>query len=202
MIFPMMLYPKESNSSCESTYNNVLEEDNRSTVSKQDRMMERSETNKECTTYTSITTTPQPRRRRPSPRPSTTRKQQQQHVTFSSISIRWYEVVIGNHPSCHSGCPMSLGWNYHQEQFFPSVEDYEASRVDSDNGSSSNSRKKRNEKRNLRSTSCERYLRLLENPNCSKSEIRRASRLQQRSRDRRIQRDEYNRFFHQARADV
>jgi hypothetical protein len=33
-------------------------------------------------------------------------------VSFSSLEIREYEVVIGDHPCCSRGVPVSLGWEY------------------------------------------------------------------------------------------
>jgi hypothetical protein len=33
-------------------------------------------------------------------------------VSFSSLEIREYKVVIGDHPCCTRGVPLSLGWDY------------------------------------------------------------------------------------------
>lgn len=130
-------------------------------------------------------------------------KQSKQHVvTFSSVHIRYYEVVLGNHPCCHSSCPLSLGWNYHHEQYFPTVNDYEASQQQ---------QQQQGRCYKLRCTSSkERYHRLLLLDNSSldhettttittteKNEFRKDCRFQYRHRDARIQRAEYKRFFQQ-----
>jgi len=46
---------------------------------------------------------------------------QQQHstqkrVSFSSVSIRSYEVILGDHPCCKDGCALTLGWEYTDEE--------------------------------------------------------------------------------------
>ena len=51
----------------------------------------------------------------------------QKHVAFGEISSRSYEVVIGDHPCCNLGCPLSLGWEYNENPRM-SVEEFEASR--------------------------------------------------------------------------
>lgn len=48
-------------------------------------------------------------------------------VGFADIEIRAYQVVIGDHPCCTMGCPLSLGWDYSRERML-SVDAYEASR--------------------------------------------------------------------------
>lgn len=52
---------------------------------------------------------------------------QQNHVAFGDILAREFNVVMGDHPCCTMGCPLTLGWEYSQ---FPSVsvDEYEASR--------------------------------------------------------------------------
>jgi hypothetical protein len=48
-------------------------------------------------------------------------------VSFSSLEIREYEVVIGDHPCCTRGVPLSLGWEY-SEAGFLNLDDYEEGR--------------------------------------------------------------------------
>jgi hypothetical protein len=40
-------------------------------------------------------------------------------VHFKLVQIRFYEQVIGDNPSCSSGAPISLGWNYVPEFTLP-----------------------------------------------------------------------------------
>ena len=37
-------------------------------------------------------------------------------VGFGTVEIRHYEEVVGDHPFCASGCPLSLGWDYVQQE--------------------------------------------------------------------------------------
>lgn len=48
-------------------------------------------------------------------------------VSFSSLEIREYEVVIGDHPCCSRGVPVSLGWEYHEGGMM-NLDDYEEGR--------------------------------------------------------------------------
>lgn len=48
-------------------------------------------------------------------------------VTFANIEVRRYSLVVGDHPCCTVGCPLSLGWEY-SEATKELVEDFEASR--------------------------------------------------------------------------
>ncbi len=48
-------------------------------------------------------------------------------VSFGDLIIRSHEVVLGDHPSCVSGCPLELGWNHEDEKII-SVEDFELQR--------------------------------------------------------------------------
>lgn len=48
-------------------------------------------------------------------------------VTFSSITLRTYDIVLGDHPNCKFGAPISLGWDYHQCDII-SVNSYEDAR--------------------------------------------------------------------------
>lgn len=48
-------------------------------------------------------------------------------VVFGDIRTRSYNVVMGDHPCCSMGCPLSLGWDYSQDPNI-SVDAYEATR--------------------------------------------------------------------------
>ena len=37
------------------------------------------------------------------------------HVTFTSVRIREYSTILGDHPCCPSGPPLSLGWTMERE---------------------------------------------------------------------------------------
>ncbi|KAL7480513.1 hypothetical protein ACHAW6_006203 [Cyclotella cf. meneghiniana] len=48
-------------------------------------------------------------------------------VKFSAITIRTYPIILGDHPSCKFGAPISIGWDYHECQSIP-VDIYENNR--------------------------------------------------------------------------
>ena len=48
-------------------------------------------------------------------------------VKFSHVQIRDYKQIVGDHPDCTVGAPVSLSWEY-KELGSRSVDDYEASR--------------------------------------------------------------------------
>lgn len=48
-------------------------------------------------------------------------------LSFSSISVRVYPVLIGDNPSVTQGVPLTIGWEHKEEEFFDNVEDYESS---------------------------------------------------------------------------
>jgi hypothetical protein len=48
-------------------------------------------------------------------------------ITFTNIHIRIYKQVLGDHPECIHGPPVSLGWNYIEAGTW-SVDDYEEAR--------------------------------------------------------------------------
>jgi len=50
-------------------------------------------------------------------------------VTFSVVSVRLYPVVLGDHPCCSSGFPLSLGWDHDPARtYVRDLEWYEAER--------------------------------------------------------------------------
>lgn len=49
------------------------------------------------------------------------------HVTFSSVQVREYSRILGDHPCCPSGPPLSLGWELEREDSFR-LEEYEKER--------------------------------------------------------------------------
>ena len=133
------------------------------------------------------------------------------HVCFGCVHIRSYEVVLGDHPCCSTGCALSLGWEYQTLSPSPSLDDYEASRLGC-----------RRSWRNLKTTWTERHDRfVIDQPptrtpgergsnrdstttttnmstitrTCSEEDFRHACRIQQRHRDRSIQRAEQHAFF-------
>ena len=55
------------------------------------------------------------------------KRKDKKHVSFTSLSIREYSQVLGDHPCCMSGPPLCLSWDY-TEVTQVSLEDYEASR--------------------------------------------------------------------------
>ena len=55
-----------------------------------------------------------------------TKKKSVTKVTFSTIEIRGYNMVLGDNPSCSRGPPIQLGWSYHVElPSTTSVDEYE-----------------------------------------------------------------------------
>ena len=55
------------------------------------------------------------------------KRHDEKHVSFTSLSIREYTQVLGDHPCCTVGPPLCLGWDYTDATQI-SLEDYEASR--------------------------------------------------------------------------
>mmetsp|Transcript_12364 Transcript_12364/g.27014 ORF Transcript_12364/g.27014 Transcript_12364/m.27014 type:complete len:535 (+) Transcript_12364:310-1914(+) len=51
------------------------------------------------------------------------------HVTFSSVKIREYSRILGDHPCCPSGPPLSLGWNMEREDEWR-LDEYEKERME------------------------------------------------------------------------
>ena len=55
------------------------------------------------------------------------RSRQKRAVTFSSITLRTYDIILGDHPNCKFGAPISIGWDYHECNVLP-VDIYEKCR--------------------------------------------------------------------------
>jgi molecular chaperone DnaK (HSP70) len=49
-------------------------------------------------------------------------------VRFSTISIREYNRIVGDHPDCKVGPPITIGWDY-GEMAVQNVDEYESSRT-------------------------------------------------------------------------
>lgn len=47
----------------------------------------------------------------------------QKHVSFSTVEIREYAVIVGNHPCCSAGLPLSLDWKYNPYPIIKNVND-------------------------------------------------------------------------------
>lgn len=50
-------------------------------------------------------------------------------VCFKNVEIREYCITIGDNPSCTSGCPISLGWEYNENLQALPLDFFEANRV-------------------------------------------------------------------------
>lgn len=46
-------------------------------------------------------------------------------VHFGSITLRHYEITLGDNPSCEAGPPLTLDWNYYEEEEQPTVDAFE-----------------------------------------------------------------------------
>lgn len=51
-------------------------------------------------------------------------KDKKKNVSFRLLSIREYDLVLGDNPSCGDGPPVSLGW-HHKDDFVIDINDYE-----------------------------------------------------------------------------
>mmetsp|Transcript_23099 Transcript_23099/g.47003 ORF Transcript_23099/g.47003 Transcript_23099/m.47003 type:complete len:496 (-) Transcript_23099:194-1681(-) len=58
---------------------------------------------------------------------NSTKKVHRRHVTFTTIQVRQYSRILGDHPCCPSGPPLSLGWDMERQDTF-SLEFYEKER--------------------------------------------------------------------------
>jgi hypothetical protein len=60
---------------------------------------------------------------------SGTTASRRRQVAFSHVEVRQYEQVVGDHPCCRTGCPLTLGWHYRvdargegvRERHFPAL---------------------------------------------------------------------------------
>lgn len=59
--------------------------------------------------------------------PPTGQRGHRRHVTFSNVQVREYSRILGDHPCCPSGLPLSLGWELEREDSFR-LEEYEKKR--------------------------------------------------------------------------
>ena len=62
-----------------------------------------------------------------SPTPTKQQRTHRRHVTFTSVSVRQYSTILGDHPCCPSGPPLALGWKF-TEQGSMEFETYETQR--------------------------------------------------------------------------
>jgi len=51
-------------------------------------------------------------------------------VSFSSIEIRKYPIILGDHPNCKEGAPISIDWNYFEKNNH-ALDEYESTRSES-----------------------------------------------------------------------
>ena len=116
------------------------------------------------------------------------KKQQEtaKSVSFSTVSVRSYTTVMGDHPFCDRGCALTLGWKYTACPS-QSIDAFEDSRATL-----------RKDMRSLRTTWDERHQRLMDSNEYSESEIRHANRLQYRHKNQRRRRAEESMFFQEA----
>jgi hypothetical protein len=101
----------------------------------------------------------------PAPEPP---KGHKKSVSFASVEIRSYSQVIGDHPCCTMGCPLSLGWDYKVVDVL-SLDRYEETRYP-------------RLSRDALRTSSEERRQILTAGNVSETEMRRAERRLNRSR--------------------
>ena len=50
------------------------------------------------------------------------------NVSFGHVSVRRYFMILGDHPSCPTGVPISIGWEYEPLPIEPTVDEYESIR--------------------------------------------------------------------------
>ena len=108
----------------------------------------------------------------------TNRRGQKISVSFSKIQIRRYNIVVGDHPCCTMGCPLSLGWDYkNEDEEKVLIDHFEATR---------GARRSRAQLR----TTCEERLQLLaDDGGYSEQELRKELRKLHRARSQ-LQRNE------------
>jgi len=56
-----------------------------------------------------------------------TRKKEKKRVHFQSLHTRTYNTVVGDHPCCTSGLPITFGWDY-SDQTTITIDEYETTR--------------------------------------------------------------------------
>mmetsp|Transcript_20977 Transcript_20977/g.25975 ORF Transcript_20977/g.25975 Transcript_20977/m.25975 type:complete len:156 (-) Transcript_20977:105-572(-) len=49
-------------------------------------------------------------------------------VSFSKLEIREHAIIVGDHPSCTSGLPLSLGWKHSPDSTVMEIDEYETIR--------------------------------------------------------------------------
>jgi hypothetical protein len=109
-------------------------------------------------------------------------------VDFGNVQIREYTQVIGDHPSCSSGCPLSLGWDYIQTEP-ESLQDYEQHKKEQQQQQQQDQQQQQEQQQDrkkrldeLRLSDEERHERLVANE-VSETEIRRVMRRLHRERE-------------------
>ena len=60
--------------------------------------------------------------------PQKPRHRVKKSVNFSTVHVRDYSIVIGDHPLCYSGLPLSLGWS-HSEMTTHELNDFEEAKI-------------------------------------------------------------------------
>ena len=55
-------------------------------------------------------------------------KMRRNNLSFQSVEVREYSQVLGDHPCCQSGLPLSLGWDYDADATIHDVNEYETHR--------------------------------------------------------------------------
>jgi len=55
------------------------------------------------------------------------RGKHERKVSFTMLSVREYDLVLGDNPSCSEGTPTALGWNHADDQIF-NLDEYEHNR--------------------------------------------------------------------------
>lgn len=62
------------------------------------------------------------------PSPPWSQTKQRRSVQFAKVTIREYEIIMGDDPSCPSGVPIALGWKYNPTEKEITIEEYEHER--------------------------------------------------------------------------
>ena len=117
-------------------------------------------------------------------------------VQFANVEIRSYAITIGDHPCCTIGCPITLDWEFTQQDTV-SLVDYETQKYGHDSAAANHTTKMND----LRISPEERVELLLHQPSSqmlSELEIRRASRKFHRNKSCSLRQCEriHETFFH------